>query len=70
MQISFMQVGLKTNEVRAMPARLTSQKQGGTSPPNSPGNLTPPKTKINTINSSQIHTYEDLLLRAAAHSFW
>ena len=38
----------------ARPARLTSQKRGGTSPPNSPGNRTPPKTKIHTINSSQI----------------
>ena len=52
-----------------MPARLTSQKRGGTSPPNSPGNRTPPKTRIHTINSSQIQYLRTFIFTGTSKLF-
>lgn len=49
-----------------MPARLTSQKRGGTSPP---GNRTPPKTKIHTINSSQIQNLRTFTFTGISNLF-
>ena len=52
-----------------MPARLTSQKRGGTSPPNSPGNRTPSKTKIHTINSTQIQNLRTFTFTGISNLF-
>ena len=54
-----------------MPARFTSQKRGGggTSPPISPGNRTPPKTKIHTINSTQIQNLRTFTFTGISNLF-
>ena len=52
-----------------MPARLTSQKRGGTSPPNSPGNRTPPKTKIHTVNCTQIQNLRTFIFTGIINLF-
>ena len=51
------------------PPDLRAKNGGGTSPPNSPGNRTPPKTKIHIVNYTQVQSLRTFTFTGISNLF-